>query len=82
VVFGASVGGRVLLDRDVEGDDAAGDLVEAGEHRHRVGDLLLRGGRAGGEQQRKRRQEAKDHRPWAPSVRDRCRASSSRRAFG
>ena len=53
-VCGASVGGpRVadprrhlqraelhrLVDVDVEGDDAAGDLVEAGEDRDRVGDL-------------------------------------------
>ena len=31
-----------LVDRDVERDDAAGDLVEAGEHRGRIGDALRR----------------------------------------
>ena len=31
-----------LVDRDIEGDDAAGDLVEAGEQRAFVGDLLRR----------------------------------------
>ena len=31
-----------LVDRDIEGDDAAGDLVEAGEHRGRIGDVLRR----------------------------------------
>ena len=31
-----------LVDGDVERDDAAGDLVEAGEHRGRIGDALRR----------------------------------------
>ena len=34
-----------LVDIDVEGDDASGDLVEPGKHRDRVGDLFGAGGR-------------------------------------
>ncbi|KTT03157.1 hypothetical protein RSA36_22175, partial [Pantoea stewartii] len=45
-----------LVDRDLEIDDPAGDLVEPGEHRGRVLDLVGSGG-AGADEEREARGE-------------------------